>query len=107
AHWLDGPIGSTKSCVAIFGGQHTGSRALRDVLLSCLLIGRWVRGVAPWREPYELRGSRTVLRERRGEILRRYSPGSRFRESGGSRALPGRIPGTTGEVRFGVTCGQD
>jgi hypothetical protein len=61
AHWPAGLIESTKSCVVIFGGQHTGSHAFRDVIRSCLLIGRWVRGVAPWREPYELRGSRTVV----------------------------------------------
>jgi hypothetical protein len=30
--------------------------------------------VVPWREPYELRGSSTVLREARGEIPRAYSP---------------------------------
>jgi hypothetical protein len=32
--------------------------------------------VVPWREPYELRGSSTVLREARGEIPRAYSPGA-------------------------------
>jgi hypothetical protein len=36
--------------------------------------GRWVCGKAPWREPYELRGSSTVLREPRGETPRGYSP---------------------------------
>ena len=30
--------------------------------------------MVPWREPYELRGSSTVLREARGEIPRAYSP---------------------------------
>lgn len=30
--------------------------------------------MAPWREPYELRGSSTVLREARGAIPRAYSP---------------------------------
>src|ERR1019366_564080 len=41
---------------------------------SCGRTGRWACGVAPWREPYELRGSSTVLREPRGEIPRGYSP---------------------------------
>src|SRR5207248_9932217 len=69
-----GPIESTKSCVDICGGRDTGSHASRVVIPLCSLTGRWVCGVAPWREPYELRGSCTVLRERRGEIPRRYSP---------------------------------
>jgi RNA-directed DNA polymerase len=50
--------------------------------------GKWVRGVAPWREPYELRGSCTVLRERRGETPRRYSPGdTQPRVRGGGAGL--------------------
>ena len=40
----------------------------------CLRTGRWGCGVAPWWEPYEPRGSSTVLREPRGEIPRGYSP---------------------------------
>ena len=69
-----GRIGNTKSCVVIYGGQHTGLRAFRVVIRSCLHDGRRACGVAPWREPYELRGSSTVLREPRGEIPRGYSP---------------------------------
>ena len=34
--------------------------------------------MVPWREPYERRRSRTVLREARGEIPRAYSPGAGF-----------------------------
>src|SRR5206468_10769026 len=87
AHWLAGPIESTKSCVVICEGRDTGSHASRVVIPLCSLTGRWVRGVAPWREPYELRGSRTVLRERRGEIPRRYSPG----DSGRRTAAPAMV----------------
>jgi hypothetical protein len=43
----------------------------------------------------------------RGEIPRAYSPGGGLREPDGGRAIPGTIPGTAGEVRFGVTRGQD
>jgi hypothetical protein len=48
--------------------------AFRGATRSCLRTGRWVCGVAPWWEPYELRGSSTLLREARGAIPRAYSP---------------------------------
>src|ERR1700686_3216724 len=67
AHWPIGRIGNTKSCAVIYGGRHIGSRAFRVAIPSCFLTGRWAYGVAPWREPYELRGSSTVLREPAGE----------------------------------------
>ena len=54
--------------------RHTGSRASRDAIRSCSPTGRWGCGVAPWWELYEPRGSRTVLREPRGETPRGYSP---------------------------------
>jgi RNA-directed DNA polymerase len=37
-----GPSVNTKSCVTIFGGQHTGSIVSPVALRSCLLTGRWV-----------------------------------------------------------------
>src|ERR1019366_6644493 len=74
ARWPIGRIGNTKSCAVIYGGRHIGLRAFPGVIRSCSLTGRWACGVAPWREPYELRGSSTVLREARGEIPRAYSP---------------------------------
>src|ERR1039458_8801155 len=74
ARWPIGRIGNTKSCAVIYGGRHIGLRAFPGVIRSCSLTGRWACGVAPWREPYELRGSSTVLREPRGEIPRGYSP---------------------------------
>src|SRR5579863_6339159 len=73
-HWPAGPSGNTRSCEDICAGQHTGSRASRDAIQSCGRTGRWASGVAPWREPYELRGSSTVLRGARGEIPRAHSP---------------------------------
>jgi hypothetical protein len=74
ARWPIGRIGNTKSCAAIYGGQRIGLRGFHGAIPNCLLTGRWARGVVPWREPYELRGSSTVLREPRGEIPRGYSP---------------------------------
>src|ERR1700739_3257060 len=70
-HWPDGPIGNTRSCADISGERHTGLRGSHAEIRDCLHTGRWACGVAPWREPYELRGSRTVLRER--ESRRRES----------------------------------
>src|SRR6266446_7348772 len=93
APWPDGPSENTRSFVVICEGRHIGSRVSRDAIRSCGRTGRWACGVAPWREPYELRGSRTVLREARGEIPRAYSPGGGFREPDGRRAFPGTIPG--------------
>ena len=66
AHWPDGPSESTRSFVVICEGRPIGSRVSRDAIRSCGRTGRWACGVAPWREPYELRGSSTVLREPRG-----------------------------------------
>src|ERR1035437_1868055 len=74
ARWPIGRIGNTKSYAVIYGGRHIGLRAYPGVIRSCSLTGRWARGVVPWREPYELRGSSTVLREPRGEIPWGYSP---------------------------------
>ena len=96
--WPAGPIGNTRSCAAICAGRCTGLRAFPGVTQDCLRTGRWAYGVAPWREPYERRRSRTVLRERRGETPRRYSPrGSRSRAGSGD-ASGGRSPDETSEV---------
>src|SRR5215471_15761575 len=72
--WPAGPSGNTRSCEVICAGRPIGSRVSRDATRSCGRTGRWVSGGATWREPYELRGSSTVLREARGEIPRAYSP---------------------------------
>jgi RNA-directed DNA polymerase len=55
---------------------HTGLRAPEGALRDCSLTGRWVGNMAPRWEPYESRGSRTVLREPRRATPRGYSPGS-------------------------------
>ena len=82
--WPAGLIGNTRSCAGICAGQPTGSRVSRDAIRSCGRTGRWACGVAPWREPCERRRSSTVVRERRGEIPRRYSPCGGLRKPGGS-----------------------
>src|ERR1019366_8728042 len=74
ARWPVGRIGNTKSCVVINGGRHIGLRAFRVVIRSYSHTGRWACSAVPRREPYELRGSSTVLREPRGEIPRGYLP---------------------------------
>ena len=74
ARWPIGRIENTKSCAVIYGGRRIGSRAFHGAIRNCSPTGRWACGVVPWREPYELRGSSTVLREPRGEIPRGYSP---------------------------------
>jgi hypothetical protein len=71
--WPAGLIGNTKSCAVICAGRRTGSRGFPVATRSCGRTGRYACGVAQWREPYELRGSSTVLREPRGEIPRGYS----------------------------------
>ena len=105
--WPVGPIGNTKSCAVISAGRHIGSRAFRGAIRSCSLTGRWACGVAPWWEPYELRGSSTVLREPRGEIPRGYSPCGGIPTSGRRRSLSGGLSGTTGKVWTGITPRQD
>src|SRR5450759_913813 len=87
ANWTDrwpaGPIGNTRSCADICEGRRIGSRVSRDAIRSCGRTGKWVCGVAPWREPYERRRSSTVLREPRGETPRAYSPQYLRRQSSG------------------------
>jgi hypothetical protein len=74
ARWPNGRTGNTRSRAVIYCGRHIGLRASRVVIRGCSRTGRWACGAVPWREPFELRGSSTVLREPRGEIPRGYSP---------------------------------
>ena len=60
AHWADRKY---KKLAGIYGGRNIGLRVFRVVIRNCSLTGKWACGVVPWREPYELRGSSTVLRE--------------------------------------------
>ena len=71
-----GRHGNTRSCATIFGERSSGCCASFGAIHGSLLTGNSVRSVAPQWEPYELRGSRPVLRERGGAIPPRHSPGS-------------------------------
>src|ERR1035438_6200070 len=105
--WPIGRTGNTKSCAVIYGGRPIGLRVFRGVIRSCSHTGRWACGVAPWWEPYELRGSSTVLREARGETPRAYSPRHRVPTWGRSGTIPGATAGTHARVRVGATSGED
>src|SRR5215813_13173837 len=95
--WPAGPSGNTRSCEVICAGRPIGSRVSRDATRSCGRPGRWVSGGATWREPYELIGSSTVLRDARVEIPRAYSPG----DSGGFAAAPAMATAGGGETTTG------
>jgi hypothetical protein len=63
-----GRRGNTKSCDTVFGEQSSGSGVSLSAIHGSLLTGSCVRRVALQWEPYELRGSCPVLRERGGTI---------------------------------------
>jgi hypothetical protein len=62
---------SSNGCVTKPKGRETGLRSYFVQIRSSLLTGSYVMETAEQREPYESRGSRTVLGEPGGE-----SPGS-------------------------------
>jgi hypothetical protein len=49
----------------ICAGRRMESRVFQDAIRNCGRTGSWACDVVPWREPYERRRSRTVLREPR------------------------------------------
>src|ERR1035441_2111687 len=104
-HWPAGPIANTKSCADTCAGRRIGWRGFPVAIRSCGRTGSWACGVAPWREPYELRGSSTVLRERRGEIPRRYSPRGAGETDGIGKCRVHRIA-IGREVPIGVPIGD-
>jgi len=71
-----GRRGNTRSCGAVFAELSSGCCVLLNGLHSSLLTGSSVHSVALQWEPYELRGSCTVLRERGGATPPRHSPRS-------------------------------
>jgi len=71
-----GRRGNTRSCDTVFGELSSGSSAFLSANHGSLLTGSWVYRVALQWEPYELRGSCPVLRERGGAIPPRHSPGT-------------------------------
>src|SRR5215469_12103431 len=119
AHWIEilpsGPSANTRSCTNICAERRTGSPVFRGALRSCSHTGTWGCGVAPCWELYESRGSRTVLREPRGEIPRGYSPQYLRGERAGRETshaqrdqfppAPTQAQGERGEERGGATAG--
>jgi hypothetical protein len=68
-----GRAGSTSGCVTRPKGHGSGLHGFAVQIQLCLLIGSYVMATAEHREPYESRGSRTVLGARGGEIPPRDS----------------------------------
>jgi len=58
---------SSNGCVTRPKGREIGLRSCAVQIPSSLLIGSYVMGTVEQREPYESRGSRTVLGEPGGE----------------------------------------
>ena len=73
-----GRAGSTSGCVTRPKGHGIGLHGFVVQIQLCLLIGSYVMATAEHREPYELRGSRTVLGARGGEIPPRDSTKPEF-----------------------------
>ena len=68
-----GRAGSSNGCVTKPKGRETGLRGFIVQIQLCLLTGSYVMATAEHREPYESRGSRTVLGARGGAIPPRDS----------------------------------
>jgi hypothetical protein len=68
------------------GGRDTGWTGSHGASRICLPAGRCFRDMAGQWEPDESRGSRPVLRERRGEIPLRHSPCHHLRARAGRAA---------------------
>ena len=68
-----GRAASSSGCVAKPKGREIGSTGSAAPIQTCLLIGSSVMEMAEHREPYESRGSRTVLGEPGGETPPGYS----------------------------------
>ena len=69
-----GRAGSSSGCVTRPKARGIGLHGFVVQIQLCLLIGSYVMATAEHREPYESRGSRTVLGARGGEIPPRDSP---------------------------------
>jgi len=80
-----GRAGSSSGCVTRPKGRETGLRGFAVPIQLSSLTGSYVMATAEHREPYESRGSRTVLGARGGEIPPRDS--TKAAVSGLSRAL--------------------
>jgi hypothetical protein len=86
---------SSKGCVTKPKERGIGLRSCLVQIQSSLLTGSYVMAMAEQREPYESRGSRTVLGEPRGE-----SP------PGHSTKTAANFPGRHGRTSFNSGLGQ-
>src|SRR5262249_38102356 len=68
-----GRAGNSNGCVIKPKGRETGLSGFAAQIQLCSLTGSYVMATAEHREPYESRGSRTVLGARGGEIPPRDS----------------------------------
>src|SRR5215831_1648174 len=68
-----GRVVSSNGCVIKPKGRETGLQSCSVQIRSSSLTGSYVMEMAEQREPYESRGSRTVLGEPRGESPRGHS----------------------------------
>ena len=68
-----GRAGNSNGCVTKPKGRETGLHGFAAQIQLCSLTGSYVMVTAEHREPYESRGSRTVLGARGGEIPPRDS----------------------------------
>src|SRR5215469_15079710 len=73
--WSAGPATSSSGYASGPKAQETGWPGSSEPLLIFSLIGAFCMRMAEHREPYDSRGSRTVLGARGGEIPSRDSPG--------------------------------
>src|ERR1017187_1957771 len=92
-------------CAGIYGGRHIRLRAFHGVIRSCSLTGRWACGLAPWREPYGLRGSfpgathRKICRSGVGRCPERKFLGFRLAATTRIGIAPESIERCKGKVR--------
>src|SRR6516225_2185959 len=68
-----GRAGNSNGCVTRPKGRETGLSGFAAQIQLCSLTGSYVMATAEHREPYESRGSRTVLGARGGAIPQRDS----------------------------------
>src|SRR5262245_36092660 len=79
---------NTNGCVTRPKGREIGLRGFAAQIQLCSPTGSYVMATAEHREPYESRGSRTVLGARGGEIPPRDSTTRSFGDVGSMSGLP-------------------
>src|SRR5580704_16142000 len=88
---------SSNGCVTKPKGRETGLRGCFVQIRSSLLTGSYVMETAEQREPYESRGSRTVLGEPGGESPPGHSTRRRIRANAPAAGRPQRVASGSGQ----------